>query len=102
MRPSPVSKRLTPPLLALATLLLGLAALTTPAQLRQEIRKRASNESYTAVLELSASGQSGNSFTIPPGETFQVQLKLIPNQALSAADIVLDFDRELLEIRIDT
>jgi len=79
-------------------LLLTLAAAVTLVQQRQEVRKKASEGEYVSILELSAIGQGGNTFTIAPGELFQVELKLIPNQTLSAVDVVLDFDRDLITL----
>ena len=94
----PLMKRTTFSLLSLGILLSGLIALTVLVGTRQEIRKQAASEDYVSVLGLSTIGTGGNSFTVAPGSTFEVQIELTPNQALSAVDVVLDFDKELLTL----
>jgi len=94
----PPMKKSALSLLSLGVLLFGLIALTVLVGMRQEIRKQAAGENYVSILELSAAGQDGNSFTITPGDAFDIQLKLTPNQALSAVDVVLDFSKELLTL----
>ena len=89
------------PFLGLGFLILTLGILTVVVQKTAEwykLKEKAAAEDYVSVLELSAVGKEGNSFSAKPGENFQVNLKLIPNQALSAVDVVLDFNNDLLTL----
>ena len=88
------------PFLSFGFLVLSLIVTTALVQVRQDIRKRAAEESHTAIFKLSAVGKETNTFAARPGEVFGVVLSLEPNseRGVSAVDVVLEFDHNLLEL----
>lgn len=99
--PAAVNRKQLAPFLSLGFLIFTLGITSIVVQKIgevQELRKGAAGEGYVSTLELVVVGKPSNNFAARPGDTFQVKVKLTPNQALSAVDVILDFDKSLLTL----